>query len=58
MRRLTEPEKEKIIELYNLGKMDTEIGKELGVSDGTIFSFRIFVIQFKIVLYFSNMLNC
>lgn len=40
MRRLTEPEKEKIIELYNLGKMDTEIGKELGVSDGTIFSFR------------------
>ena len=40
MHRLTQEEKEKIIELYELGMMDSEIGKTLNINRATINYFR------------------
>ena len=40
MHRLTQEEKEKIVELYELGMMDSEIGKTLNINRATINYFR------------------
>lgn len=40
MHKLTDKEKNKINELYKLGKMDSEIGKELGICRATIQYYR------------------
>lgn len=40
MHKLTELEKQRINELYELGKMDSEIGNELGICRGTIQYYR------------------
>lgn len=40
MGKLTETQKEKLLELYQAGKTDTEIAKGLNVTDGAIFYWR------------------